>query len=60
MLEDLDFVVSEINQRLLYDLAMVEESQILNGNGTGSNLLGLLNRSGIQSVLRGNAHRASP
>lgn len=55
MLEDLDFVVSEINQRLLYDLAMVEESQILNGNGTGSNLLGLLNRSGIQSVLRGNA-----
>lgn len=55
MIEDLDFVVSEINQRLLYDLVMVEESQILNGNGSGSNILGLLNRSGIQSVLRGNA-----
>lgn len=54
MIEDLDFVVSEINQRLLYDLAMVEESQILNGSGTGSNILGLLNRSGIQSILRGN------
>lgn len=54
MLEDLDFVVSEINQRLLYDLAMVEESQILNGSGSGSNLRGLLNRSGIQTIARGN------
>ena len=54
MLEDLDFIVSEINNRLLYELAKFEEAQILNGNGTGSNLLGLLNRSGIQTELRGN------
>lgn len=50
MVEDLDFLVSAINQRLLYDLALFEEDQILGGNGTGTNLLGLLNRSGIQSI----------
>lgn len=53
MLEDLDFIVSEINQRLLYELAKFEEAQILGGNGTGTNLLGLLNRSGIQTEARG-------
>lgn len=50
MVEDLDFLVSAINQRLLYDLALFEEDQIMSGNGTGTNLLGLLNRSGIQSL----------
>ncbi len=48
MLEDLDFIVSEINQRLLYELGRFEEAQLLTGNGTGTNLLGLLNRSGVQ------------
>lgn len=52
MMEDLDFIVSEINNRLLYELAKFEEAQILNGDGTGSNLLGLLNR-GIQTEARG-------
>ncbi|WP_461004826.1 phage major capsid protein, partial [Terrabacter terrigena] len=49
MIEDLDFWVSEINNRGLYLLSLVEESQVLNGDGTGSNVLGLLNRSGIQT-----------
>jgi HK97 family phage major capsid protein len=53
MIEDLDFLVSEINQRLLYELARTEEAQLLSGNGTGSNILGLLNRSGIQTEVRG-------
>jgi len=48
MTEDLDFVVSEINNRLLYELAKFEEAQLLNGNGTGTNILGILNR-GIQT-----------
>lgn len=48
MLEDLDFVVSEINSRLLYELARTEENQLLNGNGTGTNIRGILNRSGVQ------------
>lgn len=49
MVEDLDFYVSEINNRLLFELARFEEQQLLNGNGTGTNVLGLLNRSGIQT-----------
>lgn len=48
MIEDLPFLVSSINNRLLYQLALFEENQILNGNGTGTNVTGLLNRSGIQ------------
>ena len=49
MTEDLDFYVSEINGRLLYEMAKSEEAQLLNGNGTGTNIQGLLNRSGIQT-----------
>lgn len=52
MIEDLDFIVSEINIRLLYELARTEEAQLLQGDGTGSNLRGLLNRSGIQTMAR--------
>lgn len=49
MVKDLPFLVSAINNRLLYDLAMFEEAQILAGDGAGTNLRGLLNRSGIQT-----------
>lgn len=49
MVEDADFWVSEINQRGLYLLALAEENQLLNGDGAGSNILGLLNRDGIQT-----------
>lgn len=48
MAEDLPFYVSEINNRGLYALAMAEEYQLLRGNGTGTNILGLLNRDGVQ------------
>lgn len=49
MVEDLDFIVSEINNRLLYDLAKEEEDQLINGDGSSPNLEGILKRSGIQS-----------
>lgn len=49
MAEDLPFVISEINNRGLYLLSLAEENQLLNGTGTGSNVLGLLNREGIQT-----------
>lgn len=49
MIDDLAFLVSEINTRLLYDLQSFEESQLLNGDGTAPNLRGILNRSGIQT-----------
>lgn len=49
MIEDLAFLVSEINQRLLYDLSIFEENQLLNGDGVAPNLRGILLRSGIQT-----------
>lgn len=49
---DIPYIVSEINGQLLYDLAMVEESQLLNGDGVGANLEGLLGRSGIASLTK--------
>lgn len=55
MIEDLDFVMSEINNRLLYELAKFEDAQLLNGSGSGSNLLGVMNRTGVQTETRGNA-----
>ncbi|MEV5360584.1 phage major capsid protein [Micrococcus luteus] len=48
-IEDAEFLKSEIDSRLLYDLGWFEEQQLLNGAGTGSTVLGLLNRSGIQT-----------
>ncbi|MGF7125019.1 phage major capsid protein [Rhodococcus sp. BE178] len=48
-IEDAPFLKSEIDGRLLYDLAAFEEAQLLNGNGTGQNLTGLLTRPGIQT-----------
>lgn len=49
MVEDAAFWVSEINERGLYMLALYEENQLLNGAGTGQNLLGIRNRVGVGS-----------
>lgn len=49
---DIPYIVSEINGQLLYDLAMVEEAQLLNGDNVGPNLEGLLNRSGIGTLTK--------
>ncbi len=49
MTEDAAFLVSEIEGRLLYQLQLAEEDQLLNGTGTGTNVRGLLNRSGLQT-----------
>ena len=50
MIEDLPFLASSINGRLLYQLGLFEENQLLSGNGTGTNIRGLLNRTGIQTL----------
>lgn len=52
MIEDAPFMVSEINNRGLYLLSLAEENQLLNGDGIGSNILGLLLRSGIQTEVQ--------
>lgn len=38
-----------INNELLYGLRLEEDDQILNGDGTGENLTGILNTAGIQT-----------
>jgi HK97 family phage major capsid protein len=48
-LQDLPRLAARINGRLLYLLALTEEYQLLNGGGTGTDLVGLLKRSGIQT-----------
>ena len=42
VLSDIAQLRSTIDQRLLYGLAYVEEAQLLNGDGTGQNLHGLI------------------
>lgn len=48
MLDDAAFLVSEIEARLLAELALAEEILLLSGDGQGNNPLGLLNRTGVQ------------
>ncbi len=55
MTEDLAFLVSEIENRLLYQLSLMEEDMLLSGDGTGTNVRGLLNRSGVQTVTSASA-----
>lgn len=42
VLEDIAQLRSVIDQRLLFGLAFKEETQLLNGDGTGQNLLGII------------------
>lgn len=54
ILQDVPQLQSTINNELLYGLALEEDDQILNGDGTNDNLLGLLNTPGIQSYTQAN------
>lgn len=46
---------STINNELLYGLRLEEDKQILLGDGTGENLLGILNTPNIQAYTQGTA-----
>ncbi len=46
-------MASYINQRLPYMVERTAEDQILNGNGVGQNLTGILQTSGIQTQAKG-------
>lgn len=48
-LEDEPMLRSIIDQELLYGLRLVEDDQVLNGNGGGENLLGILRTPGVQN-----------
>lgn len=47
MIEDLPYVAGQINGNLVTDLEVEEERQLLRGDGVGSNLKGIENRSGL-------------
>lgn len=49
VLEDEPGLAGIINNELLYGLRLTEDNQILNGTGTGEDLTGILNVSGIQT-----------
>ena len=50
MLQDVPYVQSQVNNRLVFFVQQKEEQQLLSGAGTGSELLGLLNRSGLTAA----------
>jgi HK97 family phage major capsid protein len=47
MLEDVSQIRSYIDARLRLGLELTEEDQLLNGSGSGSNINGLMNRTGL-------------
>jgi len=48
IIQDVPQLQTTINNELLYGLALVEDDEILNGDGTGEHLLGINNTPGIQ------------
>lgn len=48
MIDDIPFMQTYVNDRLLVGLARREDAEFLNGDGTGANLTGIFNTSGIQ------------
>lgn len=58
MLEDFAFLVSEINGRGVYQLQLAEEYGLLQGTGTGADIRGVLNTSGIQAITKGSDSEA--
>lgn len=50
VLRDEPQLQSTINNELLYGLALEEDYQILFGDGTGENLLGVMNTPGVQTL----------
>ena len=47
MLDDLPWLASAIDNRGIYLVQLYEEDALLNGDGAGTNLMGLLNREGL-------------
>lgn len=50
LLDDAPRLAASIDERADYLMDVIEEDQLVSGDGTGSNLTGLLNRSGIQTA----------
>lgn len=60
VLRDEPQLQSTINNELLYGLSLEEDSQILNGDGTNENLLGILQTPGIQGYTQAQVAAGPP
>jgi HK97 family phage major capsid protein len=60
LLEDVAAIASYIDARLRLGVQLAEEDQLLNGNGTPPNLLGILNRPGLATAVARNAGATPP
>lgn len=61
MLEDFEQIQSYIDARLALFVQLAEQAELLTGDGTGSHLVGLLNRSGLSyTIPKGGAAAAAP
>ena len=47
LVDDLPWLASAINNRGIYMVQLFEENQLLNGDGSGTNIKGILNRDGL-------------
>lgn len=54
LLQDFPGLASVVSGRLVTRLALAEEQQILSGSGSGANVKGLLNRTGVQTEAAAN------
>ncbi len=52
-LDDVTWLESQLRGRLAFAVKRTEEAQLLTGDGLGTNLTGLINRSGIQTQAKG-------
>ncbi len=60
VLDDVPQLRGMIDNELLYGLRLEEDDQILNGDGTGENLLGILETPGVQTYNGNTAEQAEP
>lgn len=60
LLEDVAAIQSYIDARLQLGVQLAEEDQLLNGNGTPPNLMGVMNRVGLATPVARNAGATPP
>jgi len=60
LLEDVPAIQAYIDARLRLGVQLAEEDQLLNGNGTPPNLMGVMNRSGLATAVVRNAGATPP
>jgi HK97 family phage major capsid protein len=60
LLEDVPAIQSYIDARLSLGVQLAEEDQLLNGNGTPPNIMGVMNRSGLAAPVARNGAGTPP